>query len=802
MSPLRIALCIAVLTYFFIPSRLLRQISSHPGIASVSEAGRRVFGNFQSPASNNTHATTHNNDNNYSNSLTPTTVSASPTYSPGECQISNQSQGVAIVAACMNRHDTLKKSLPTWLAVKAVHQVVVVDWGSDPPLKSIVRPGRDARIKLIRVNDEKSWVLSRAYNLGMNASSCGYILRTDCDYSIAADVLSKHNVNTTDSSFYTGNWRAARDTNEAHLNGAMVVKRDMFFSVGGYDERIQTYGWDDEDLYTRLESKKLSRKNISYDHISHLEHDDASRKQTGVKFAQVQIDVNRILLDKLEPWSKAMQSGIESSTYKTLADEHTTSSTSSTDGADGGGRYVEVSAAHIPRALQLRVPREEVNQAWLLALGRRLADDHRIPWDVMSDMTAPVRERLLRQLMRLQDELDAAAANGTTTTMTIRRGKEVPIPTRAKVIIVHCQHGLGNRLRALASALAFAKNSKRVPIVLWERDAHIAARLDDLFEVGYPSDKDKDKALNLEDAEAQETKNGNEMRNLILISTFNPKWPFVRPGDVQSMWAQFQLYNYMEMEEGAKKGETIVNDVDKHLYYKGAYIMEAWDYTWWEAANEQLRKMVPVESVRVHLTRLEQAGIRNAIGVHIRNKTLDHDIEDVDMFREYGRKGVEEMEAWRRRSSVKTFTKEMQRIMDEEDTTAKFYIASDTFYVLDVMEQRFGTQRIMSTKRECDDRHAECIVFAVVDLYALSMTRRLLGSNWSSYTEAAQRLGGVKASLSGINFGPGAVGPTSPIAPSNRNSSNKTTTSARTTTRTAATGNAARHGAAQGWGKQ
>jgi hypothetical protein len=40
-----------------------------------------------------------------------------------------------------------------------------------------------------------------------------------------------------------------------------------------------------------------------------------------------------------------------------------------------------------------------------------------------------------------------------------------------------------------------------------------------------------------------------------------------------------------------------------------------------------------------------------------------------------------------------------------------------------------------------------------VDMLSLAKTRKLYGSNWSSFTEAAQRFGAPKALLAGQDFG-------------------------------------------------
>lgn len=616
--------------------------------------------------------------------------------------------GVAIVAACMNRQGTLKKVLPTWLNVKGVDEVIIVDWGSDPPLKPIVQPEQDKRLKLFRVNTESSWVLSRAYNLAVNLTKREYVIRTDCDYSLHPDILQAHNLSKTEEGFYSGNWILARNENEVHLNGAMIMKRSKFWNVGGYDERIQTYGWDDEDLYIRLRAANMKKLNISYDHVMHVSHGDGKRAQKGVKFAQVQIDVNALLLEKLPQWTKDMKESSDASQYKTLSDNN-----------DG---YIELEAIHVPAPLKKRVEETVYKKSWDEALGRRLADDHQVPWDVLGSLTSEKKELLLRQLMKLQYDLE------TEIREKQNNGKESDkkiVPTKARLLLIHCMHGLGNRLRALGSALAFAKNTRRVPIIIWESDAHIAAEFDALFSAS----------------------------EFVLMKQFVPKWPFTTLHQYDDRWKLFQFYNYMEVEEGAKKGEIVQNDPEKHIYYKGAYIMEAPGFSWWEEDNTMLKSLQPVKFVTDRLEELEKDGLSNAVGVHIRNRTLAKDIKNVDFNQEYGSDAAKTMEHWRTQSSYKTFISEMDRIIREEDENARFYIATDTYEVIPLMQKRFPG-KIISTDRSCDDRDSECVKYAVIDMYALSKTKQLLGSNWSSYTEMAERLGGLKAKLAGQDFGP------------------------------------------------
>lgn len=83
----------------------------------------------------------------------------------------NFPEGVSLVVVCMNRQDTMKEVIKFWLDVKDIDEVILVDWNSDPPLQTITKKVKDPRFVLVRVNDEESWVLSRAYNIGMSMAT-------------------------------------------------------------------------------------------------------------------------------------------------------------------------------------------------------------------------------------------------------------------------------------------------------------------------------------------------------------------------------------------------------------------------------------------------------------------------------------------------------------------------------------------------------------------------------------------------------------------------------------------------------
>lgn len=642
-------------------------------------------------------------------------------------------QGVSLVAVCMGREDTVKTTVPAWLKVKDVDEIVIVDWSSDPPLEPTIRgiPGADA-VKVIRVNGEHSWVLSRAYNLAMNATGYSHVIRTDCDYEVGEDFVAAHrslveddvavvgDTATTQSEreqrdgkrYYAGNYNLARNENEVHLNGAVFIRRKDFLDIGGYDERIQTYGWDDEDLYNRLGDAGLQKMNISYDHVSHVQHDNTVRAQSGVKFVAVEIDLNALLLSKLEPWQKNMDIA---TTYKQTGDDLSSSNS------------VAVEAESRPKSLQHLVTDEQYEEAWGTALGRRLHDSYFVPWDIIAVLSIKGKESLLRRLMHRSEnreqlrrqELDAAGRHSERVDVN-----SIPTP---RILICHCMHGLGNRLRALGSCMSFAKETSRELVVVWEADSHIEARFWDMF-----------------------------VNPLVVVEKMPVQWPFAEVEKWDSVWSQFKFHNYMEMEGmGAIKGEKIVDIPNKHMYYKGAYIMETDNeaLTNWEKDNMQLRSLEPIHPVKGMVKDMEIKGVgsENVIGLHVRNRTLEKDIKNVDFVREYGGEATKTMDMWRQKSGVHNFIKLMNSVIKERPGV-KFFVATDTYEVIGQLEELYP-DRILSFKRTCDERDGKCVQYAMADLYALSKCKELYGSNWSSFTEAAERIGGSKAKLAGQDFG-------------------------------------------------
>lgn len=217
--------------------------------------------------------------------------------------------GVSLIAACKDRTLTLSQAIWSWMSVRGIDEVVLVDWSSNPAIIDDL-PEEMLRFKkmtLVRVTGQSDWVLSRAYNLAARVASYTRLMKVDCDTHLDPGFFEVHALKR--GSFYAGDWRQLDSSvsDELHVNGLLYAYRDEYLAVGGYDERITTYGWDDSDIAERL-SKVSTPTRIDYSKVRHITHPASLRvvnqrtqsllPPENPHAAAVEIQRNRLLLTK------------------------------------------------------------------------------------------------------------------------------------------------------------------------------------------------------------------------------------------------------------------------------------------------------------------------------------------------------------------------------------------------------------------------------------------------------------------------------------------------------------------------
>lgn len=216
---------------------------------------------------------------------------------------------ISLVTACMNRDGHLRQTLPQWLALPGIAEVVIVDWSNRTPLRDLRMV--DPRVRVIRAEGEARWILSYAYNLGLSQTRHDTILKCDADCVPTAEVTS---LLPTEKAFYAGYWKTGAACGKPSVNGQCLFSRKQFEQVNGYSEVIRMYGRDDEDFYDRLIKAGYGRREIPSSELSFMEHTQQERlvNQVGTKAADpvetflqrqtVYFEMYNLALSKLLPW--------------------------------------------------------------------------------------------------------------------------------------------------------------------------------------------------------------------------------------------------------------------------------------------------------------------------------------------------------------------------------------------------------------------------------------------------------------------------------------------------------------------
>lgn len=278
---------------------------------------------------------------------------------------------------------------------------------------------------------------------------------------------------------------------------------------------------------------------------------------------------------------------------------------------------------------------------------------------------------------------------------------------RRKKVIVDVQYGLGNRLRALASAQVLAHKTGREFVLVWIPDVHCLAEFHDLFTNDFPIINSRDQ-IDFSDADQ---------------------------------------YNYMDTEAGSEKDKLIDHDSDRDIYVKSAFVLNH-KFSKADNLSKILQQLDPVQEIKDIIS---QYKVEDRIGLHIRSGGGKEASKDPwDNAENWSAKGKENLFYWRERSAPQVFMKEIDRLLTI-DPSLKFFLATDSDDIYGQFQERYP-DKIAFLKRDLYDRSLEQQKYALADMLLLSQTKYILGSYWSSFSEIAQCIGGNAMRYSGKDF--------------------------------------------------
>ncbi|MBO9476106.1 hypothetical protein J7382_01040 [Shimia sp. R11_0] len=295
---------------------------------------------------------------------------------------------------------------------------------------------------------------------------------------------------------------------------------------------------------------------------------------------------------------------------------------------------------------------------------------------------------------------------------------KIPAPAaiiRRSYLFIDAQHGLGNRMRALASAACIADATDRQLVVIWRRDHHCQADMVDVFDYAGPVVADD---------------SDDVMRD-----------------------SAAKVYNYMEIEPGAQFQEPVLPDpqrfASQHIYIRSAYTLNSPYYSW-EHEDRFLHGLRPSQPV---LDLLKQVPFPSDVSAHIRMATGDgFDHLSWEAPENWPAIRHEELKLWRAQSHVSAFITRLDALV-AEGACDSLFVACDLPETYVTLQERYG-DRLRNLPRDLYDRSCAQAQYALADMMLLARSKRFLASSGSSFSDVARRLAprGCQFEQSGVDF--------------------------------------------------
>jgi hypothetical protein len=179
----------------------------------------------------------------------------------------------------MNRRDHLLATARHVAAWPHHREHLIVDWSSAVPLRREDLPG-DPRLRLLRVEGETRWNLCRAYNFAFARAQGGQLLKLDAD-AWPTDALDPADPSLRVAGGGEGQGLlCAFGSGPEGRKGQFLIDQRLLDAVGGFNELLVGYGFDDKDLLARLLHWSGRRaREIPEAAIGVIAHSDAERAE-------------------------------------------------------------------------------------------------------------------------------------------------------------------------------------------------------------------------------------------------------------------------------------------------------------------------------------------------------------------------------------------------------------------------------------------------------------------------------------------------------------------------------------------
>lgn len=254
--------------------------------------------------------------------------------------------------------------------------------------------------------------------------------------------------------------------------------------------------------------------------------------------------------------------------------------------------------------------------------------------------------------------------------------------------------GLGNRMKSMAAAIRLAQATQSHLDIIWFQDWGLGCRFDQLFQP-------------LDIAHTQ-------LREATWLDKVVHDIPRKRNLYIPKI---FEHCLYDDCLDRIDASKAYYNDFDFTAWCKGKKVWLASDvyFIAKEIPEDSFDIFHPIRHLQERINQTKESFATHTIGVHIRRTDNVRSIQN---------------------SPTHLFIERMQQEHDD----VKFYLATDSEEVKQEMRRIFGN-RIITSPNQAARGNVEGMEDALVEMYLLAATDRILGSSCSTYSMTAASIG-------------------------------------------------------------
>lgn len=257
------------------------------------------------------------------------------------------------------------------------------------------------------------------------------------------------------------------------------------------------------------------------------------------------------------------------------------------------------------------------------------------------------------------------------------------------MLIIQPIGGLCNRMRAINSAYMLAKERGDKLTVIWNINKELGCPFDELF------------------------MKTEELR----IIPIRSKWNLLK------LFYQFSCHFLNNETIRAHKGDGLLEEAFRKSLPKRVYI--ATEEHFYPCHDYHLFK--PTKELACRINTMKQKLGQACVGVHIRRTDNKPAIG---------------------KSSTDAFLRSMEKELVSNPETC-FYLATDDLNEEKTLRARFGDKIISNENRDLSRDSVNGIKDAMLDLYSLALTNKIIGSYFSSFTDIAADMNGIPKVIAG-----------------------------------------------------